>query len=284
MNEFLAQALNPVILIFLVSTMLASGLSLTVGQIFGPFRNVRIAVSVVVASYIIIPFLAVAISRIIGIEQPLRYGLVLLAMAAGAEAGPKLTANANANVGLSVGILIVSIGITIFYVPLMLGLLLPDVHIEKGHLLMKLLLTVALPIILGLFLKSRFEKFADSISKYMHRISSVFMLLMAVIIILLNYKQILELYGTGAILAAIIFIVAGFGTGFLLGLPERATSLAMGYMHGARNASIALMIASQVFGDQPKVLLMITLVVVLMLFILLPSSYLLKKKDARLKV
>jgi BASS family bile acid:Na+ symporter len=283
MNEFLAQALNPVILIFLVSTMLASGLSLTVGQIFGPFRNVRIAISVVVASYIIIPLLAVVISRIIGIEQPLRYGLVLLAMAAGAEAGPKLTANANANVGLSVGILIVSIGITIFYVPLMLGLLLPDVHIEKGHLLMKLLLTVALPIILGLFLKSRFEKFADSISKYMHKISSVFMLLMAAIIILLNYKQILELFGTGAILAAIIFIVAGFGTGFLLGLPERATSLAMGYMHGARNASIALMIASQAFSDQPKVLLMITLVVIIMLLVLLPFSYLYKIKDIQTK-
>ena len=283
MNEFLTQALNPVILIFLVSTMLASGLSLTVGQIFGPFRNVRIAISVVVASYIIIPLLAVAISRIIDIEQPLRYGLVLLAMAAGAEAGPKLTANANANVGLSVGILIVSIGITIFYVPIMLGLLLPDVHIEKGHLLMKLLLTVALPIILGLFLKSRFEKFADSISKYMHRISSVFMILMAAIIILLNYKQILELFGTGAILAAIIFIVVGFGTGFLLGLPERATSLAMGYMHGARNASIALMIASQAFSDQPKVLLMITLVVIIMLLVLLPFSYLYKIKDIQTK-
>lgn len=283
MNEFLTQALNPVILIFLVSTMLASGLSLTVGQIFGPFRNVRIAISVVVASYIIIPLLAVAISRIIDIEQPLRYGLVLLAMAAGAEAGPKLTANANANVGLSVGILIVSIGITIFYVPIMLGLLLPDVHIEKGHLLMKLLLTVALPIILGLFLKSRFEKFADSISKYMHKISSVFMLLMAAIIILLNYKQILELFGTGAILAAIIFIVVGFGTGFLLGLPERATSLAMGYMHGARNASIALMIASQAFSDQPKVLLMITLVVIIMLLVLLPFSYLYKIKDIQTK-
>ena len=204
-------------------------------------------------------------------------------MAAGAEAGPKLTANANANVGLSVGILIVSIGITIFYVPLMLGLLLPDVHIEKGHLLMKLLLTVALPIILGLFLKSRYEKFADSISKYMHMISSVFMLLMAVIIILLNYKQILELFGTGAILAALIFIVAGFGTGFLLGLPERASSLAMGYMHGARNASIALMIASQAFSDQPKVLLMITLVVIIMLLVLLPFSYLYKIKAVQTK-
>ncbi|MFZ0471080.1 MAG: bile acid:sodium symporter, partial [Bacteroidales bacterium] len=177
MIEFLSNALNPVILIFLVSTMLASGLSLTVGQIFGPFRNVRIAVSVLVASYIVVPLLAVVISRLIGIEQPLMYGLVLLAMTAGAEAGPKITAIANGNVGLSVGILIISLCITIFYTPLMLGLLLPEAHIEKGHLLMKLLLTVAIPIMLGLFLKARFEKFADGIAKYMHTISSLFMLL-----------------------------------------------------------------------------------------------------------
>jgi BASS family bile acid:Na+ symporter len=148
MNEFLSNAPNPVILIFIVSTMLSCGLSLTVGQIFGPFRNVRIAISVVVASYIIVPFLAVVISRLIGIEQPLMYGLVLLAMTAGAEAGPKITSIANANVGLSVGILIISLCITIFYTPLMLGLLLPEVHINKGHLLVKLLMTVAIPIML----------------------------------------------------------------------------------------------------------------------------------------
>jgi hypothetical protein len=51
MNEFLSNAPNPVILIFIVSTMLSCGLSLTVGQIFGPFRNVRIAISVVVLYY-----------------------------------------------------------------------------------------------------------------------------------------------------------------------------------------------------------------------------------------
>ena len=280
MIEFLSNALNPVILLFLVSTMLASGLSLTIGQIFGPFRNVRIAVSVVVGSYIVVPLLAVVISRLIGIEQPLMYGLVLLAMTAGAEAGPKITTIANGNVGLSVGILIISLCITVFYAPLMLGLLLPEVHIDKGHLLMKLILTVAIPIMLGLFLKARFEKFADGIAKYMHTISSLFMLLMAALIILINYKQMLGLIGTGAILAALIFVVAGFGTGYLLGWPERGTRLAMGYMHGARNASIALMIASQVFSDQPEILLMITLVVVIMLLTLLPSSYLFKLKDA----
>jgi uncharacterized membrane protein len=52
----------------------------------------------------------------------------------------------------------------------------------------------------------------------------------------------------------------------------------MAFMHGGRNASLALMVASQVFGDQPKVIMMITLTVILMLIILLPASYLVRVK------
>jgi predicted Na+-dependent transporter len=57
-----------------------------------------------------------------------------MAMAAGAEAGPIFTAKSKANVSLAGGILVMSIGITIFYIPFMLGLLLPDVHFDVGHL------------------------------------------------------------------------------------------------------------------------------------------------------
>jgi bile acid:Na+ symporter, BASS family len=273
MSEIFIKALNPVILIFLVSTMLACGLSLTIEQIFGPFRNVRLAISAAVASYILVPLTAVVVSRLIGIEEPLRYGLVLLSMAAGAEAGPKLTTNANGNAGFSVGLLVVSLGITIFYIPLMLSLLLPEVHVDRGRLLAKLSLTVALPIIVGLFMKSRHERLADRLHQYMHKISSVFMLLMAALLIILNYKEMFRLFGSGSVLAALIFIVVSFIIGYTLGWSDRGTRLAMAFMHGGRNASVALMIASQVFGDQPKVLMMITVTVVLMLIVLLPASY-----------
>jgi len=278
MNEILTKALNPVILIFLVSTMLACGLSLTLGQIFGPFRNVRLAISAAVASYLLVPLTAVVVSRLIGIEEPLRYGLVLLSMAAGAEAGPKLTTNAKGNVGFSVGLLVVSLGITIFYIPVMLSLLLPEVHLDKLKLLVKLCLTVALPIVVGLFLKARVAGLAERLNKYVHKISSVFMILMAVLIIILNYKEMFLLVGSGAPLAAVIVILVSFIIGYLLGWPDRGTRLSMAFMHGGRNASIALMIASQVFSDQPKVLMMITLTVVLMLILLLPTSYLFKAK------
>lgn len=197
MHEILAKALNPVILIFLVSTMLACGLSLTFAQIFGPFRNVRLTISAAVMSYIISPLIAVVVSRLFGIDDPLRYGLVLLAMSAGADAGPKLVTNAKANIGFSVGLLVVSLGITIFYIPLMLSLLLPEVRIDWGPLIMKLCLTVALPIIVGLFLKARYELFADRLVHYVHKTASLFMFLMGVLITIFNYKAIFQLLGSG---------------------------------------------------------------------------------------
>jgi len=278
MNEFLSHALTPVILIYVVSAMLALGLSQTVSQILEPLRNIRITISVVVASYIILPLIAASISRLLGLDPSLRYGLVLLAMAAGAEAGPLFTANSNANVRLSGGILVMSIGITIFYIPLMLGVFLPDVHFAVGHLLLKLLLTIVAPLLLGLFIKSRFEKIADHAVHYMHMVSRVFIILLTLLIILLYYKQIIGLLGTYAILAGLIYVIAGFGIGYLLGWPERGTRLAMAYMHGARNASVAVMVANDVFSDLPNVMLMIALVVMLILVILIPVSYLCRIK------
>jgi BASS family bile acid:Na+ symporter len=258
--------------------MLALGLSQTVKQIIEPLKNVRITISAVVASYIILPLLATSIARLFDLDPSLRYGLVLLSMAAGAEVGPIFTAKSNANVSLSGGILAMSIGITIIYLPLMLGVLLPDVHFEVGKLLLKLILTIVAPLLLGLFIRSRFEKIAHTAEKYFHTISRFFVVLLLLTLIGLYYKQIIGLLGTYAILAGVIYIVAAFGIGYLLGWPERSAMLAMGFMHGARNASVAVMVANSVFSDLPDVMLMIATMVIIILAMLIPIASLCKIK------
>jgi BASS family bile acid:Na+ symporter len=278
MNEFLTHALTPVILIYVISGMLALGLSQTVKQIIDPLKNVRITISAIVASYIIIPALAAVIARLFGLDPTLRYGLVLLAMAAGAEAGPIFTAKSNANVSLAGGILAMSIPITIIYIPLMIGVFLPDVEVDVKHMVLKLVLTIVVPLLLGLFIRSRFEKAAHAVEKYLHLISRLFVVLLLLTLIGLYYKPFIGLLGTYTILAGVIYIVAAFAIGYLLGWPERSTRLAMGYMHGARNASVAVIAASSAFSDQPNVLLMIAAMVILMLVIMILASSFFKIK------
>ena len=280
MIEFLSHLLTPVILIYVVAAMLALGLSQTVKQIFDSLRNIRITASAIVASYIILPLMAASISTLFALDPGLRFGLVLMSMAAGAEIGPLLTANSNGNVRLAGGLLVISIAITIIYLPAMLGVFLPEVKFPLGHLLIKLSLTVVAPLIVGFLIKWRFEKVADIAEKYVYMVSRIFVMILTVMVILMYYRRILDLFGTYAIIAAFLYVIAGFAIGYLLGYPERGTKLAMGYMHGARNASVAIMVANDVFHDQVNVMLMIALVVILMLLLLIPLSFILKMKPA----
>jgi len=280
MNEFLSHALTPVILIYVVSGMLALGLSQTVKQIIEPLKNARMTISAIVASYLILPLLATSIASLFGLDPTLRYGLVLLSMAAGAEVGPIFTAKSNANVSLAGGILAMSIAITIIYIPVMIGVFLPDVEVDVKYLVLKLVLTIVVPLLLGLFIRSRFEKAAHKAEKYLHLISRLFVVLLLLTLIGLYYKPFIGLFGTYTLLAGVIYIVVAFGIGYLLGWPERGSMLAMGYMHGARNASVAVIAATSAFSDQPNVMLMIATMVILMLGILIPVSSFFKIKPA----
>lgn len=272
MSDFLQQAFTPVVLVYLVGTMLASGLSLTPAQIFGPFRNVRLTLSAAVGNYLLIPLIAVLLARGFGLDQSLRYGLVLLALTAGAESIPLLSMNAKGNVGLSVGLLVTSLLLGVFYVPFMLGIFLSEVHIDKVHLLVKLSVTVALPIIIGLVVKATNDKAATFLAHYAHMIANLAMGLTVVLIFVLNYDKFLLLFGTRAIGVAVIYVLATGLLGWVLGGPERANRPPMLFWFGARNASISMLLATQLFPD-PNVLVMASVTIIIMIAIALPLSF-----------
>ena len=71
-------------LLFVVSSMLAMGLSLTMAQIIAPLKNVRLVVLALLANFVLVPLLAYLIILIIPLEQSLAVGLAVLATAAGA--------------------------------------------------------------------------------------------------------------------------------------------------------------------------------------------------------
>jgi BASS family bile acid:Na+ symporter len=284
MIEVIAKTLNPITIIFLTSTMLACGLGLTVRQIFAPFRNVRLAIAATLLNFLIVPFIAIAASRLVGIEESLRYGLVLFAMTAAAEASPKFTGNAKGDLGLSAGFLALSLGVAIFYLPMMLSVLLPDVQVDRGRLLVKLSLTVALPMVLGLFLKARWGAFADRLGHYVHKVSSVSMVLVVVVLVILYYDDFLPMIGFGLSLAGLIFLVVSFIAGYLLGWPDRGAQVAMGFAAAARNLGLAFVVAAGTFGDRPQVLVMLVLMSVLMVIVLMPLSVILGRRASRQEI
>lgn len=266
------QALLVTILLFCVSAMLNAGLSLTMRRILEPFHDVRLAASSFAASYVLVPTLAVGIAWILSLAEPLRVGLILLSLTAGGEAGPRITEMARGNVAFSVGLLAAQLVLTLAYIPLVFSVVLPEAQIQFGSLLLKLLLLILVPLALGMYLNARHGGIAERLRPSMHKASTAFMSLMAALVVLLEYRDMLQLFGTRAIGAAALFAVLSLIGGYALGGAKEENRRTLAIMSCGRNAGISLMIASQVFGE-PKVLVMIAVTMFVMLGVLLPTAY-----------
>lgn len=93
-------------LMFVVTSMLAMGMSLTMAQILLPLKNARLVILALLANFVLVPLLAYAITLVIPLEQSLQIGLIVLATAAGAPFLPKLVQGAKGDIALVVGLMV----------------------------------------------------------------------------------------------------------------------------------------------------------------------------------
>ncbi|MGB6439677.1 MAG: hypothetical protein WBE89_10180 [Methyloceanibacter sp.] len=98
---------------FVVSSMLAMGAGLTVSQISEPLRNVRLVVLALLANFVVMPLAALALARMLWLDEPFGVGLLLLGCAAGAPFLPKLAELAKGNLAFAVGAMVLLMVVTL---------------------------------------------------------------------------------------------------------------------------------------------------------------------------
>jgi predicted Na+-dependent transporter len=271
MAQVLTALANGAVLLFVIATMLAMGLSLTVSQILAPLRRARLVVLALAANFVLIPLLAFALTHITPLSQPLKIGLILLGAAAGAPFLPKLAQFARGNVAFGVGLMVLLMVVSILYMPLVLPLLLPGVKVNALSIAVSLVLTMLLPLGIALLVRARYPEPAGQLQPLMSQASNIALLLVFVTSLLANFQELIGVIGTGGILAALILIVGGVIVGYLLGGPSGDTRRVLSLGTGQRNNSAALLVATQSFAD-PQVLAMVLVASTLGLFVLLPLA------------
>src|SRR5215471_832713 len=143
-------------LVFVVSSMLAVGLSLTIGQIVAPLRDLRLVVLALVANFILMPVGAFAISRFLQLDPSLFIAFLLLGCAAGAPFLPKLASVAGGNLAFAVGLMVMLMVLTVGYMPLVLPRLMEGVTVDAGKIARSLVVLMMLPLAAGLAVKAWF--------------------------------------------------------------------------------------------------------------------------------
>jgi BASS family bile acid:Na+ symporter len=259
--ELIQKLTSVAVLVFVVSSMLGTGLGLTVSEIITPLRNVRLLVLSLLANFVLMPLTALGLARLLQLDEPLGVGLLLLGTAAGAPFLPKLAQLAKGSLAFGVGLMVLLMVITVGYLPLVLPLLLPGVSVNPAKIARSLFLLMLLPLAGGLAVKAWFAVAAARAKPVLDGISSLSLILLMVLIIATNIKNVLAVFGTRGIIAALIFIVVGFGVGWLLGGPGMDTRPVLALGTAQRNIAAALVVGGQSFSD-PKVVVMIIVVAI----------------------
>lgn len=257
MSDVLAVIMQLSVLVFVITSMLAMGLSLTVKQIIDPLRSVRLVVLALLANFILVPLLAYLILSVIQLEEGLATGLILIATAAGAPFLPKLAQVAKGNMAFSVGLMVLLMVVTIIYMPIVVPLLLQGVEINPWDIASSLIIMMLIPLAIGLFVKARYESIAESLHPHMSQTSTMALVLLMVSALVLNFNEIVGVIGTGAIIAILVFLIVAFVLGYFMGGPAADSKSVLGLGTAQRNLSAALVVAGQNFADDPNVLVMV---------------------------
>jgi BASS family bile acid:Na+ symporter len=269
--ELLSKAVPVAMLCFVVSSMLAVGLSLTVPQILAPLRNAKLVTLALVANFVLMPLAALGIARLLRLEQPLGVALIVLGAAAGAPFLPKLAGVARGNLAFAVGLMVLLMVLTVGYLPLVLPLLLEGVSVDPTQIARSLVLLMMLPLVVGLAVRARFAPAAARGAAFLNRVSTLSLIAVIVLLSVTNIRNILDLFGSRGVLASILFLLVGFGLGWLLGGRAVQTKGVLALGTSQRNIAAALVVAGQSFTD-PNVVVMVVVVAVVGLLVLMPLA------------
>jgi bile acid:Na+ symporter, BASS family len=271
MLMLLNKASNVAMLSFVVSSMLAMGSGLLLGQIIEPLRNVRLVVLGLVANFILMPLGAFVLAWMLRLDEQFGIGLLVLGCAAGAPFLPKLAQLAKGNLPFAVGMMVLLMVITVAYLPIVLPLLLEGVTVNPLQIAQSLVLLMLLPLGVGLFLKARFEATAARVKPWLDWLSNISLILLIGLISAANIDKVIQVFGTRGILAGLLFIAFGFCVGALLGGPSNDTKNVLALGTAQRNIAAALVVASQSFSD-PKVVVMVIVVAIVGLVTIMPLA------------
>lgn len=245
--EVIAQV---AMLVFIVGSMVAMGLGLTVARIAQPLRDLRLIVALLVANFAVVPVAAIAAARLLPMNDAAATAVVLIGCVAGAAFLPKLAQLARSNLALAVGVMVLLMVVTIGYAPIVVPLAVPGATVDPLEIARSLVLFMLIPLGLGLVVRARYPDLADDWVGRAGKASNIGLLLAIATALLLRWRDALGSIGSWIFVGLAIVLVVGLLAGWLAGVgrPSSERTL-LGLATANRNFAAALVIAASIGGD-----------------------------------
>lgn len=276
---------NYAIWIFVVSSIAAMGLNLTIREVLAPWKKKRLLAVSLIANFLLVPAFALLIITIIPLQPALAAGLMIVAAAAGAPSLPKAMDIVGGNVAYAVGLTMVLILATILLMPIVLPFLIGGVMVDQSSTALYLVVFMLTPLIITMAIRAWLPRLAKRIYLVIDRVSDL-----SIIAVLLIYTLYLftsdfsvragALLGLEGTLVAALFILGSFGIGYVAGGPDPRNREVLAFGTGFRNVSAALVVVSANFSN-PQILFMILVIAAFgIVFMMIIGGWLYRKKKS----
>lgn len=275
--------MNPILLVIPILTILMFDLGLTLefNDFVRVFRGGRAVIAGVLGQLILLPVLAWCLISVLGLNPVFTIGLMLIACCPGGSSSNIFSMLARGDVALSVSLTAVSSIITLVTVPLIMQWTTASVGesigvtLPVGKLLAQNVVTMLLPILIGIAVRRKWSGAAARIERVLSRCAFPALMFLAGIFFVQHRETIAENFAilgtavTGLLLCAVV-LAAVLCLLFRLNTQERRTIV---IEVGMQNAAQAIAIASSpfVFNDGrfaiPAIIYALMMNVVLLIYV-----------------
>jgi len=270
------NAFSVVAIFYSMANLGSMGLELNPRETIKSLRSVRVLGLTLGWSWLVGPALAVLLTKLLPMAEPYAMGLLIFSLAPTAPALPLFIRKARADMSLAAAIMPLAVVSTVVLMPLLAPLLIPGLTVSSWAIGKPLLITVLLPLVIGVVIKVYAARVADKIVPAVKKIAGISTLLLIGFVVVLHWRELLSALGSFGIAAQVLFILGmalvSYTFGFGLNQAQRS-ALALAVC--TRNGS-AMLVAITAFPSlDPNLLAMILLAVPVPLVVwLVLSSFL----------
>ena len=275
--------MNSIFIVLPILTVLMFDLGLTLqGKDFLlVLKRGKAVIAGMLGQLVLLPLIAWGVATILNLSELMTIGLMLIACCPGGSSSNVFSKLAKGDVALSVSLTGVSSIITLFTIPLIMQVTTAHtgeaigIHLPVKNLLMQNIVTMLLPIILGILIRKRWQNAAYRIDRVLSRLAFPALMFLAAVFFIQHMATIADNFSTLGIATTMLLLCAialalVLCLIFRLKTQERRTIV---IEVGMQNAAQAIAIASSpyVFNDGriaiPAIIYALMMNVILLIYV-----------------
>lgn len=247
--------------------MFGMGLSLKIADFKHVAKSPKAVAIGLVGQMLFLPAIAFIIAIALNLPPELAVGLMIIALAPGGATSNMFTYLSKGDTSLSISLTAVVSIITPFTIPIFAALSMTyfmgansQFELPILKTIIQLLVITIVPVILGMFMLSRWPHAALKLEHFLKWFSVLFLLLIIMLIVLKNKDNVLDFF-TQAGLATLLLNVTVLVLGYQLAKMARLThpqAISIGFEVGIQNGTLALLVAGTLIGNQAMMIPAVT--------------------------